>query len=153
MGTGAPFMMDVVVLALMVLVPLLFYSIRQVKPGNPILHKRLQLLMAAILLLAVILFEIEVRLAGGIYELTNNSLYYKTRFFDIMLYTHLVFAISTPFLWAWTIAGALRHFKNGSMGVYAEMHKKLGWLSAMDLVCTSATGIWVYYISFIAVRF
>ena len=66
LGNDASFMLDVVVCALVLLVPLLLYSLYVVKvQRNYGLHKRLQLALAAILLIAVGAFEIDMRLHGG----------------------------------------------------------------------------------------
>jgi hypothetical protein len=34
--------------------------------------------------------------------------------------------------------------------VHSGLHKKLGWLSTMDLLLTSVTGLMFYYMAFIA---
>ena len=142
----------------MLLVPLLLYSLFVVKvQRNFLLHKRLQLLLAGILLVAVAAFEIDMRLHGGWKNivnkdpaqprLTQSQLEGAAR----VLYTHLVFAVSTPFLWATTIVLALKRFPNPpTPGPHSRLHKTLGWASAVDLTLTSVTGLWFYYAAFVA---
>jgi len=66
LGYPASFMLDVVVCALIVVVPLLAFNIYVVRFGrNYRLHKRLQLLLAAVLLVAVGLFELDMQWQGG----------------------------------------------------------------------------------------
>ena len=63
---------------------------------------------------------------------------------------HLWFAISTPLLWAMTITLALRRMPNPPAPCeHSRLHKTLGWLSVLDLVMTSATGLFFYYRAFI----
>jgi putative membrane protein len=67
-----------------------------------------------------------------------------------MLYVHLCFAVSTPFLWGATIFLALKRFPNPPVpGPHSALHKKLGWLSVIDLVMTSVTGLAFYYMAFV----
>lgn len=143
-------MMDFVVVALIGVVPLLLYSLWSVKKGFYIRHKNLQIFLAIILLITVLLFELEMRLAGGIDALMVNSTYKNTTAFDIILYTHLFFAVSTPFLWAYTIFKAVKNFDDGRLiPEYISTHKCLGIVSVIDLVLTSVTGLIVYYMAFL----
>jgi hypothetical protein len=69
----------------------------------------------------------------------------------LALRIHLVFAISTPILWAVTTALALRRFPDPPCpGPHSELHKKLGWASVVDLLLTTITGLAFYYFAFVA---
>lgn len=158
LGNDASFMLDVVVCALVLLVPLLAYSIIVVKfQRNHERHKHLQLLLAGILLVAVAAFEIDMRLHGGWRNIVNKDPAHPRRSeaelenSALLLRTHLVFAISTPFLWAATIGLALKRFPDPPVpGPHSDLHKALGWASAADLALTSVTGLWFYYTTFVA---
>src|SRR4051794_36030704 len=64
-GARGSLMLDVVFVAMFVVVPLLAASIYLVKYQRQYsLHKKLQLAMAAVLLVAVLLFELDIRLHG-----------------------------------------------------------------------------------------
>jgi len=157
LGNDASFMLDFVVCALVLLVPLLAYSIYVVKVQRRyLLHKRLQLLLAAILVVAVSAFEVDMRSHGGWKNIVNkNPAQPRLDEAELakcakLLYTHLVFAISTPVLWIVTIALALRRFPDPPRpGPHSELHKALGWASAVDLALTSVTGMWFYYATFV----
>jgi putative membrane protein len=157
LGNDASFMLDFVVCALVLLVPLLAYSISVVKAGRYALHKRLQLLLALILVVAVTAFEVDMRSHGGWKKIVNKDPA-QPRLDDAelakcekLLYTHLVFAISTPVLWIATIALAWRRFPDPPVpGPHSQLHKSLGWASAVDLALTSVTGLWFYYATFVA---
>ena len=158
LGYNASFMLDVVVCALVAVVPVLAYGIRLAKQGRYLAHRNLQLALAAVLLVTVAAFEIDLQLIhrgwvnvvnkpGEAARLTGEQLAFVRQ----VLWVHLVFAISTPLLWAVTIGLALRRFPSPPVpGPHSHLHKKLGWLSTLDLTATSVTGLIFYYFAFIA---
>lgn len=157
LGNDASFMLDFVVCALVLLVPLLAYSIYAVKAGRFLLHKRLQLLLAVVLLLAVSAFEVDMQRHGGWKNIVNKNAaeprLTESELANVgrVLGIHLVFAISTPVLWIVTIALALRRYPDPPVpGAHSRLHKTLGWASAVDLALTSVTGLWFYYVTFVA---
>lgn len=154
LGYPASLMLDVVVCALLVVVPLLIFNIGVVRwGGNYQLHKRLQLLLASVLLLAVGLFEVDMQWQGGV----NAILAKRSRPLDpqelasfrSLLIVHLFFAISTVFLWTATVLLAWRRFPTPARpAAHSRLHKILGWLSAIDITGTAVTGLLVYYYGF-----
>jgi uncharacterized membrane protein YozB (DUF420 family) len=69
----------------------------------------------------------------------------------VLLYVHLVFAISTVVLWVATISLATRRFPNPpEPGAHSRLHRRLGWLATLDITATSITGLMVYYFGFVA---
>jgi putative membrane protein len=159
LGYDASFMLDFVVSALVLIVPLLLYSLWVVKFRRQyVLHRNLQMLLGIVLLVAVAAFEIDTQLVHGGWRnivnkdpeaprLTGEALQHAER----VLQVHLVFAVSTPFLWAATLLLAWRRFSAPPVpGPHSRMHKVLGWLSVADIVLTSLTGLWFYYVAFVA---
>lgn len=156
LGNHASFMLDFVVVALVLIVPILLYSLYAVKFRRQYaLHRNLQLLLGAVLLVAVALFEVDLHyVQGGWQEVlkkvperatTEHVAQVRT-----VLRIHLIFAISTPFLWIITIAAALRRYPNPpTPGPHSGWHKLLGWASAMDITLTSITGLIFYYVAFV----
>src|SRR3954462_4011210 len=103
LGYNASVMMDVVVLALIGVVPLLVYSLYLVKVRRRYTaHRNLQLVLGALLLVTVGLFELDMRLHGGIAQIlqqrTSPLTPEQRELFYRILYVHLFFAISTVFL-------------------------------------------------------
>ena len=156
LGYDASFMLDVVVCALVAVVPILVWAIVEAKAGRFTRHRNIQLVLAAVLLLTVLLFELDMRLQGGWQNIVNHDAA-KPRLTGealeqvrMLLYVHLCFAISTPLLWGTTIYLALKRFPNPPMpGPHSQLHKKLGWISVIDLVMTSVTGLGFYYMAFV----
>lgn len=153
LGFRASLMLDVVVCALVLVVPLLLYSLYVVKVRrNYTLHRNLQMLLGIVLGIAVIAFEIDMRMQGGWEQIVGKREIASDHFEQIrkMLYVHLVFAISTPFLWTATIVLALRRFANPPLpSPHSRLHKKLGWLATIDITLTSVTGLMFYYLAFV----
>ena len=148
-------MLDVVACALVVVVPLLIYSIYQVKfRRNYTRHRNLQILLGALLLVAVGLFEVDMRWQGGIRAILAKRIAplsaEQDLFFYQLLKVHLVFAISTVILWATTLTLALRRMpRPPGPSPHSPLHKLLGWASALDITGTSVTGLLVYYYGFV----
>lgn len=159
LGNDASLMLDVVVCALVLIVPVLAYSIRQARTGrNYRLHRNLQLGIGAVLLVAVGAFEIDLQMYHGGWQNVVNRPGESPRlageelaFARLVLRVHLVFAISTPLLLAATTVLALRRFPSPPRpGAHSRTHKVLGWLSTVDLGLTSLTGLAFYYVAFVA---
>ena len=159
LGFDASFMLDFVVTALVAIVPVLLYSLYVVKvQRNFLLHRNLQIALGITLLVAVTAFEIDTQLVHGGWENIVNKNPDSPRLvgeaFDHarrVLRIHLIFAISTPFLWAATLFYALKRFPNPPLpGSHSRLHRTLGWASVVDIVMTSITGLWFYYVAFVA---
>jgi putative membrane protein len=154
LGFQSSFMLDAVVCALVLVVPLLVYSIYVVKVRrNYLLHKRLQLFLGAALLVAVAAFEVDLQLVHGGWKniVAKRTVPLTPEEFDTVqkaLWVHLVFAVTTPFLWAATIGYALKRFPHPPCpGDHSPLHKKLAWASTIDLVLTTITGLIFYYLA------
>mgnify|MGYP002624411400 CR=1 FL=1 len=159
LGFHASLMLDVVVCALVLVVPALLYSLYLVKVRHHFsAHKSLQLLLGVVLLIAVTAFEVDTQFVHGGWQnivnkpgaeprLTGSDLEWART----VLRIHLVFAVSTPVLWIATIVLALRRFPSPpTPGPHSHLHKKLGWLATIDITMTSVTGLWWYYVAFVA---
>lgn len=156
LGNRASLMLDFVVVALVIVVPILLASLYEVKVRrNYRRHRTLQLLLAGILLAAVTAFEVDLHLVQGGWRnvlakqspaLSESELATVQQ----VLRIHLIFAITTPILWAVTLVLALRGFGSQvSPGPHSRVHSVLGWTSTIDLVLTSVTGLAFYYVAFI----
>jgi hypothetical protein len=155
LGYNATFMLDLIVCALILVVPVLATSIFLVRvQRNYVWHRRIQLLLAGVLLLAVFGFEFDVQLVHGgwqniVRQARPDISVEDFNFTRMLLRVHLVFAASTPLLWAVTIGLALRRFGNPpAPSRHSPTHKWLGWTSAIDLTLTSVTGLLFYYFTF-----
>jgi hypothetical protein len=159
LGYDTSFMLDVVVCALVLVVPVLAYSLFVVKTRRAFtLHRNLQIALGIVLLATVTAFEVDLQVVHGGWLNVANKNAEKPRLTGErlaearqVLRVHLVFAVSTPLLWAVTTALALRRYPNPPRpGAHSRLHAALGWASVADLVMTSATGLAFYYVAFVA---
>lgn len=155
LGYHTSFMLDSVVVALVLVVPVLVFSLYSVRIRRDyVRHRNLQLALAATLLAAVMAFEIDLHLVQGGWQnvvkkgppLSSTDLAFIQR----VLRIHLIFAGSTPLLWATTIFCAMRFMpRPPGPSPHSRLHKFLGWASTLDLVLTSVTGLVFYYVAFV----
>jgi putative membrane protein len=159
LGYDTSFMLDVVACTLVLVVPALCYSLFLVKKRQAYArHRRLQIVLGLVLLLAVTAFEVDLQIVHGGWLNVANKLPEAPRLSgdrllaaQRVLRVHLVFAVSTPVLWAVTTGLALRNYSNPARpGPHSRVHNSLGWLSVVDLVLTSVTGLAFYYFAFVA---
>ena len=159
LGYDASLMLDVVVCALVLVVPTLLYSIYLVKVRREYAwHRNVQVGLGVVLLVTVAAFEVDLQVVHGGWEKIVNKPGASPRlqggeleFVRGLLWIHLAFAISTPVLWATTTALALRRFPSPPRpSTHSRLHKVLGWLSTVDIALTSITGLCFYYFAFVA---
>lgn len=145
LGTRASLMLDIVFLAMFVVLPVLGWSIYQVKTlGRYALHKRVQLTLGGVLLATVALFEFDMRIYGW-EHLAKDSPYWAGGTVETALGIHLCFAVTTAALWIVVITRALRNFPSPPLpGLHSVWHKRWGWIAAIDMALTSLTG-WIFY--------
>lgn len=155
LGTRASLMLDVVCVALVLIVPALGLSVYLVKYRRRYaLHKRIQLVLALALLVAVVLFELEMRIYGWEHR-AEGSPYLGAdggpNWVMRVLWLHLVFAVTTAALWIAVTVQALRKFPDPPLpGPHSRWHLRWGKLAALDMLATAVTGWIFYYLAFVA---
>lgn len=151
LGWRGSVMMDVVLLAMFAIVPLLCISIALVRYRKTYtVHKRIQISLGIILAVAVLLFEIDVRMYSW-RPRAEPSPYFATGWVDWALWLHLPFAISTAFLWIYVFTWALRNIPHPpGPGAWSARHRFWARLAALDMIATAITGGIFYFLAFIA---
>ena len=146
LGTRASFMLDFVFVAMFAVIPIMGWSIYQVKFNRRYqLHKTVQLVLGAVLLIAVVLFEVDIRIYGWTHRAAPETGQPSAAVWTT-LYIHLFFAISTAVLWVFVIVQALRKIPHPPGPCeYSERHIFWGKLAAIDMFMTALTG-WIFYL-------
>ena len=146
----ASLMMDLVTTGMVLVLPVMAYSIWLVRSRRRYLsHKRIQLAIGLSLTLIVIAFELHVRMHGW-QSRAEKSPYFHSVLFPF-LYVHLVFAVSSVILWGTTMVKALRHFTSPpGPSAYSSRHRLLARASVLAMTGTSLTGWFFYYLAFMA---
>ncbi len=149
-------MLDVVFVAMFVVVPVLALSIYLVKYRRQFgLHKKLQLTMATVLLVAVLLFELDIRINGW-EQRASPSPYFDsahkwTSLAGLALLVHLSFAVPTLVLWTIVVVQALRKFSRPPQpGLHSQWHVRWATIGAAGMVLTAITGWVFYWLAFVA---
>ncbi len=117
-------------------------------------HKLIQIGLAVILLIAVVGFELEMRLFGWTQRAEASPYWVTGRgndWIDYSLLLHLCFAIPTPFLWGWLVIGVLRGFPQPpSPSEHSQRHRILGTIAMIFMTMTAVTGWCFYWLAFAA---
>lgn len=155
LGTRATFMLDVVVLAMIVVLPVLSWSIYQAKyRAHYGLHKVVQVTLAVVLLITVALFEADIRINGWRERALASPFSGQdgsTDWVALMLGIHLCFAVTTALLWIAVTVRALREFSSPPVpGAHSRWHRRWGMAAAIDMAGTAVTGWMFYWMAFVA---
>ena len=149
-GSRGSLMLDLVAVSMFAVLPALAFGLHLVKnKKNYNAHKKTMITISVVLGVAVVLFELEMRLVGW-RHLAQPSPYYET-IMPFALVVHLLCSITTTVLLAATVALAFRQFDSPpTPNNHSATHKILGKSSAIGLLLTSVTGWIFYYVAFIA---
>lgn len=142
-GSRASLILDLIVVTMAVVLPVMIYSLLQVRRHKRYeKHRNLQIVLGVLLGIAILCFEVDMRLSGW-RHLAEPSPYYETLVFPA-LYVHLCFAVPTLVLWSYTIFQAVRHQIISAPSASRFRHKTFGRLSAYSMIATTLTG-WIFY--------
>jgi hypothetical protein len=148
--------MDLVLVGLIALLPVMAWSIHLVRNRRAYAaHKRLQIFIAAALLAAIVVFEIDVRLVSD--WKVRAAAAGQNPWWPVGVLTalaiHLVFAVSTLVLWVWVLWEAILRFPVPPIPAgHGPRHRVMARLAAIDLVMTAVTGTIFYWLAFVATR-
>ncbi len=152
LGTRGSLMLDVVFLAMFLVVPAMGVSIYLVKFQRKFdLHKKIQLALGSILLIAVVCFEVDMQLLTDWELRAEPSPYFTTKAkwscpVGISMIVHLFFAVPTAVLWVFVIFQALRKFSKPVVpNDYSAKHIFWARLAAFEMFMTAVTG-WIFYV-------
>jgi hypothetical protein len=149
LGTRADLLMDIVILALVLVVPIVAYNWRLARRGQYARHKQMQIGLALLLGVVVGLFEYNLRLQGGIFAATAASRYAGTGTLNFWIYLHTFFAITSLLVWAGLIAVSLRRFPNPPVpGAFSAKHRFWGRVGMVWMLASGATAIPLYVYGF-----
>lgn len=149
LGTRADILMDLVIVSLAAILPILWFSWTRARRGVWGVHKRTQLILGGTLAVVVSLFEADLRMAGGIFELTKTSAFHGTLLLNASIWIHMALSISTALIWLVLTIASLRKFeKPPRPGAFSKTHKLWGRIAMIDMALTGITGIELYVVGF-----
>ncbi|MCP4170777.1 MAG: DUF420 domain-containing protein [Fuerstiella sp.] len=154
LGNRASLMLDIVFLAMFAVIPVMGWSIYQVRQKRYVLHMRVQVVLGVVLAAAVTLFEIDMRVNGWRQRAVESPYYSDDLLSGLVncsLCLHLVFAISSFVLWVYVIVQALRKLpRPPAPNEYGPQHRFWAKIAAVDMCLTAVTGWVFYYLAFVA---
>ncbi|WNC72152.1 hypothetical protein RGQ13_18830 [Thalassotalea psychrophila] len=150
-GTRADLMMDLVIVAFIIIMPLLVISWRTARSGNHLGHAKMQISLSVILAVAVVIFELDLKLSGGMAVLTKDSTYFGTNTLNYWMWGHTLIAIITTLLWAVLVILSIKKFKlppNTKTNPFRKFHRPLGYCGMISMFATGLTSFPLYYYGF-----
>jgi putative membrane protein len=149
LGTRADLLMDLVLLSFLIILPAISWSWLRVRAGDYQLHKTSQLTLAAVLAIAVALFEIDLKVSGGIFVLTADSAYAGTTLLNAWIYGHTVVAILTTLIWIGLVIFSLRQFPSPPVpAAFSKTHRFWGRTGMVTMMVTGLSSFPLYYYGF-----
>lgn len=149
LGTRADLLLDIIVVLVALTLPILLASFLLAKKGSYGWHRRVQVDLSALLAVALVLFEVDIRLSGGIAQLSQGTRFAGSALLNGALGVHLVFAITSTVLWTWLLAASVKGFaRPPAPGRFSARHRFWGRLAMLDLAATSVTGVMLYGLAF-----
>jgi len=152
LGTRADVLMDVVLLSFIIILPILIISwrfARRVK--NYTAHRNIQLTLAITLAIVVGIFEYDLSMAGGIFELTKGGVYEGTAVLLWSIYIHSAFSVATSIIWVTLIIASLIKFDNPpTPNQFSRIHRFWGKTGMLTMIAAGITSPPLYYFGFVA---
>ena len=152
LATRGSWMLDFVSVVMLLVVAAMGYSIYLVRfEKNKRLHRMIQVVTAFALTVALVLFEVDMRLFTDWRESARLSPHYESGLVDWSLVIHLVFASPTPIVWGVVIVLAVKRFRTSfDQGQFNRIHRISGRIAAAMMLATAVTGWVFYYLAFVA---
>lgn len=127
-----------------------FFSLRLVRKGQHDMHKRIQIALITVCVMAVCALEIRIRLAGGPAQLIKESPYAGAGLMRAVATIHIVGAVLTYLIWCWLVFTSYRLHRSKLPGAFSRKHKITGWVVIGGLCFTALSATAVYTLAFIA---
>ena len=146
-------LIDIVNFSFVIIVLTLIYSWLKVRNGEYSFHKKIQLTLFAVLFVAVILFELDLRARGGIFKMVEQSQFAGTAFLNGLIWFHLFASITTSLIWVGLVAFSLWKFASPPVpNKFSGIHKLFGKIGMLDMILTGITGVMLYVLGFAMTR-
>jgi putative membrane protein len=149
LGTRSDVLMDVVLLAVLAAPLLMLYGFYLTKRGQFTKHRNIQVVLVSILMIAVALFEIDIRASGGTRAFVSGSSLSETSFLRVFLAVHVLVAVLSVSAWLALAVASWRRFSPTRPGWFRIDHRRYGKMIFSGAVFTAISGAALYVMSFV----
>ena len=149
LATRGDVLMDIVVLAFLVILPLLIVSWWSARAANYKRHRRMQISLALLLAVVVTMFEVDLKLSGGIFALTSESIYAGTSLLNGLIYGHMLLAIGSTLVWVPLVIISMLKFPNPPVSnAFGPVHRFWGRAGMLLMMASGLSAVPLYYVGF-----
>ena len=139
------FIIMTAVLAVTLIAPIISYvAIKKVRQRDFKTHKKIQTLVYASCIAAVLILELLIRFSGGSGSMFKDSSHADNPVFKTILIAHIIGAVLTYVVWTFLIIQSRRKFQKTLPGKFSVTHKRLGISVFIGLIYTGVTALVVY---------
>ncbi len=150
LGTRADVLMDVVFVATLLTPFIVAWGVRFASKGDFRRHRAVQTTLLVVLLVAVLLFEVDVRLSGGSGSLMKGSSYAGTGWLRGITLAHVLANVVTFFTWLWLVVKSWKRLGTPELpGSFGGTHKRVGRFVFGGLVFGAVSAVVMYVLGFV----
>jgi putative membrane protein len=149
LGTRSDLLMDIVLLAVIAAPLLMLYGFAHTRRREFRTHRNIQAVLVSVLLIAVVLFEIDIRVSGGTKAFLGGSRLVDTRFLQVFLTVHILVAVLSFSGWLALLVSSWRKFSRVLPGRFSINHRRYGKLIFSGAVFTAISGAALYVMNFV----
>ena len=149
LGTRADCYMDIAIILFTTLPFFILIALQLARHRKFISHRNMQIATLALVLIALGIFELDIRLTGGINAFLAHSsmpMSFTRRFLDF----HIVIASVTALVWIGLAVTSWTRFTKVLPGRFSSRHIWWGKATFVCICLTSGTGAAVYLMTFVA---
>lgn len=146
LGTRGDFLSDLLILALIIILPALVVAIVSAAKRRLLFHKRMMITIFSVLVLYVVLYEANLTFLGGINYLRSNIRVQEGPYFTFVGF-HIALSAVALILGGVTMRKGEVAISSGQ--VFTSYHRKIAWAEVSLLTVSVLTGLAIYYMTFI----
>ena len=121
-----------------------YYAIKKARQKDFKTHKKIQTIVYAFCIAAVLVLELLIRFSGGSGSMFKDSSHVDNPVFKTILIAHIIGAVLTYIVWTFLIIKSRLKFQKTLPGKFSVTHKSLGIIVFIGLVYTGVTALIVY---------
>lgn len=121
-----------------------YYAIKLAREKDYKTHRKIQNVVFALCIMAVLALEGLIRFSGGSGSLAEDSSYAGTPFFRNLFIAHIVGAVLIYILWIFQVVVSNRKFKRNTLFIKNSSHKTVGHILFFGLIYIAITALMIY---------